>query len=375
MNNSSMRFYTLASCGGLLALTACGSQEATPPPQEPIQSAKTPPPEVNLRSQSVLPLPRSAIRPELSPGALAKSRAIALSGGTSPFSDQEIQNRLQQARLKREQLAKPRSAQLQGQRSSEASPTITMVPQRSINLNPSLPKPFIPAPPPLPTLQGETQPTTASPSPAPPSTRPLRPVAEVSSDPVEPTSLTGTSPAAPLTASACPNLVRPSPAQLSLATAKAATPTPSPTAVPATTPLASPQAQAPEPAMGQTLETPHHRSYSASRGTFPCLTATRLPSQAMRIHSQALHQNQPEAMQSSSLPFRVHSGRQSLPTSLGVRAPFPAQAQAMDAQNQQASPSQSPPAQPETTGHSPGFSSGSQASPASATPVAPAQDS
>lgn len=373
MNNSSMRFYTLASCGGLLALTACGSQEATTPRQEPIQSAKTPPPEVNLRSQSVLPLPRSAIRPELSPGALAKSRAIALSGGTSPFSDQEIQNRLQQARLKREQLAKPRSAQLQGQRSSEASPTITMVPQRSINLNPSLPKPFIPAPPPLPTLQGETRPTPASPSPAQTSTRTLSPVADVSSDPVEPTSLTVTSPAAPLTASACPNLVRPSPAQLSLATAKAATPTPGPTAVPATPPLASPQA--PEPAMDQALETPHHKSYSASRGTFPCLTATRLPSQAMRIHSQALHQNQPEAVRSSSLPFRVHSGRESLPTSLGVRALFPAQAQAIDNQNRQASPSQSPPAQPETTGHSPRFSSGSQASPASATPVAPAQDS
>jgi hypothetical protein len=372
MNNSSMRFYTLASCGGLLALTACGSQEATTPPVEPTESAKTPPPKVNLRSQSVLPLPRSASGPELSPGALAKARAIALSGGTSPFSDEEIQNRLQQARLKREQLAKSRSSQLQGQWSSVASPRITMVPQRPVNLNPSLPKPFIPAAPPLPTLQGETRVTTNSPAPAQIPTRTLSPVAPVSTTPLEPASLTVRPATSPLTVSACPSLVRPIPAQISLATAKAATSTPGPAATSATHQLPSPQPEAPKPAMDQALETPHHQSYSASRGTFPCLTATRLPSQAMRIHSQALSQNRQEGLHSSNLPFR---GGQVLWTSLGVKVLSPAPAETTENQNRQASPSQSRLAQPETTGHSPGFSSGAQASPAAATSVAPDQDS
>jgi hypothetical protein len=351
MNNSSTRFYTLASCGGLLALTACGSQEATTPPAEPTQSANTPPPKINLRSQSVIPLPRVASRPELSPTALVRSRAIALSGGESPFSDQEIQARLQQARLKREQLAKARLAQLQAQRSPVVTSTVTSLPQRPINLTPSLPKPLIPTPPPAPTLAGLATSTAAYQVPA----RTVNPGVDVHGTVLDATSLSLTSVASPSPSLACPGLVQPGPIQIDMETGKTVAPTLGDATVPTTDQLTISLAQSPDSSMDKTLAASHHQSYSAARGTFPCLTATRLPSQAMRLHSQVLNQNPQESTQGSSLPLQGRIGGESLLSLVGFRPLSLNQGQATDKL------SQSPLTSPETTRYAPGFSSESRA--------------
>ncbi len=356
MNNSNMRLYTLASCGGLLALTACSGQEATTPPVGPTPSANTPPPKINLRSQSVIPLPRSASKPELSPTALVRSKVIALSGGGSPFSDQEIQARLQQARLKREQLAKTRLTQLQAQRSPVASSIITIAPQRPINLSPSLPKPLIPTPPSAPTLAGQAVSTAASPLPA----GIVSPGADVHGAFLDTTSLSLTPVASPSSDSACPGLVQPHPIQIGMATGKTATPTPGDTpassdaAVPTPDQRANPLAQSPESPMDKVLAASHHQSYSAARGTFPCLTATRLPSQGMRLHSQVLNQNPQESIQGSSLPLQGSMERESLLTLLGFKSPSLNRGQGTAQLNQL------PLASPETTSNTPGFSSGSR---------------
>lgn len=363
MNNSSMRFYTLASCGGLLALTACGGQEANTPPVEPTQSANTPPPRINLRSQSVIPLPRPAMGPELSPTALVRSRAIALSGGGSPFSDQEIQARLQQARLKREQLTKTRLAQLEALRSPVASSTITSLPQRPISLNPRLPKPLIPTPPLSPTLHRETITTGTSQALA----RSVGPVADVHGSSPDATSLSPTPGVAPKPGSACPGLLQPSPIQSSLATGKMAVPAPANTSAPIPDNSVLPTTDqvtnlsSPDSAMTKALVMSYHQSYSATRGAFPCLTATRLPSQAMRLHSQVLNQNPQGSIEGSSIPIQGRVGGESLRNLLGFRSLSPNQGQGID------NASQSPLALPETARHTPGFSSSSLAQPGAAT--------
>ena len=345
MNNSSMRFYTLASCSGLLALTACGSQEATTPPTQPTQSANTPPPKINLRSQSVIPLPRSATGPELSPTALVRSRAIALSGGGSPFSDQEIQARLQQARLKREQLAKTRLAQLQAQRSPVVTSTVTSLPRQPINLNPNLPKPLIPAPPPASTLADQPIPTAASQVP-PTTVSSVNHVSATSPDPTSPSSGVASKPG-----STCPGLVQPGPLQISLATVKVVAPTAP------TDQVTSPLLQSPHAPMGKALEASHHQSYSALRGTFPCLTATRLPSQAMRLHSQVLYQNPQDSTRDSRLSPQGSIGAESLRNRLVFGSLSPEQGQRIDDSRQ------SPLTSPETFRQRPGFSSRSLAHP------------
>lgn len=339
MNNSNMRLCTLASCGGLLALTACGGQEATTPLVEPTQSANTPPPKINLRSQSMIPLPRVASRPELSPTALVRSRAIALSGGGSPFSDQEIQARLQQARLKREQLAKTRLAQLQAQRSPFVSSTVTTLPQQPVNLNPNLPKPLIPTPPPAPTLQREVVSRETSQAPA--------TIVSLETD-VPGTSLeTPSLGSSPQVSPICPGLVHPVPTEISFATVNAA-PSLSNVDQPA-----SPQPSTPDITLGGSLETSRHQSYSATRGTFPCLTATRLPSQMMRIHSQVLNQSHGQPVQGSVLLPQGSSTAESLQTSTNLRTLSSMEGQAIDY------PSQAPLALPESIRRTPGFSSSS----------------
>ncbi|NJL47373.1 MAG: hypothetical protein HC929_07645, partial [Leptolyngbyaceae cyanobacterium SM2_5_2] len=115
MSNSVMRVWALASCGGLLALTACSNERSGPPQVDSPSPLDDDSAQIDAQAERVASLPRPAVRPEtlnprpLFPSATRSPNPARFPSATTVAGRQSVSSSAEQLRVRVQQIRAQRA--------------------------------------------------------------------------------------------------------------------------------------------------------------------------------------------------------------------------------------------------------------------------